>query len=83
MDWNQIANYIDTAALTVIVILFARGLIVSRFTVDKIEKNFKAFLDKMCASFTRQAEEQNRSFREELETIKEVFGILKKKNGIK
>ena len=83
MEWNEIAKYIDAGVLLLIIILFARGLIVSKKVCDDVRKTFQEALDKICQSHKEEINTITESFEKRMQNFMQIIEILKKRNHIK
>lgn len=90
MEWTEIAKYIDAGVLLLIVVLFIKGCIVSRRTVNdtkaemqKDRENFKAALDIICKSHRQETQRILNSFDKRMKDFMKVIKVFKKENGIK
>ena len=90
MEWSEIAKYIDSGVLFVIVVLFVKGYIVSKRTVIDIRaemakerETFKATLDTICQNHQKETKIITSSFEKRMKDFMKIIKVLKKKNGIK
>lgn len=90
MEWTEIVKYIDAGILLLIVILFVRGYIVSKKTVDDIRaemqkerEDFKATLDTICQSHRQEIKGITNSFEKRIKDFMKIIKVLKKQNNIK
>ena len=82
MEWTELTKYIDATVLLLIVILFARGVIVSRATMDRLTEANQKTLNEVKTSYEKTISKLCESFNKSSEDFKEVVEIMKK-NGSK
>ncbi len=95
MEWVQIVSeYGALGVLTILMILFARGQVVSKKTLEENSKQHKESLDSvktsfektvsiLCKSHEDQIKTMTTAFTKQIRSLKEVIKIMKKTNGIK
>lgn len=90
MEWTEMVKYVDAGILLLIVILFIKGYIVSRKTIDDIKKeiqkereNFKITLDIICETHKQEIKGITNSFEKRIKDFMKIIKVLKKQNNIK
>ncbi len=95
MEWAGIATeYGALGVLVILMILFARGQVVSKKTmqdaakvhresVDGLRKAFEDTVKLICDSHEKQVKVMTSAFTKQIKSLKEVIKIMKKTNGIK
>lgn len=95
MGWIElINNFGPWVFIIIIVALYTQGKIISKKTVDHIEKSnasnmastresFEKTIDNICKEHTKEIKMITSSFNKQIAQLKEIIKIFKKQNGIK
>ena len=90
VEWSDVAQFIDAGVLVVIFFLFAKGVIVSKATMEEIKKTFSESLEQITRTFestiARINENNNNNVKQMCDTfsrnnddLKEIINILKER----
>lgn len=90
VEWSDVTQFIDAGVLVVIFFLFAKGVIVSKATMEEIKKTFSESLEQITRTFestiARINENNNNNVKQMCDTfsrnnddLKEIINILKER----
>jgi len=78
-----ITDCIDSGILIVLFVLFATGKLLSKKTLDGINKTYQETLIRISLDHNRDIKSITASYNRQIKNFKEIITILKKQNGVK